>query len=144
MGWSGVRVKKLVHMAPRNEFVVARSARFAAIFLALAVFFSCRESPSDRGAASPSPASGSTAASPSAPPASPGAPPVASAVGTLFACANPLGVAGPFADHTWATSYDAPSTCAPGTMYWFSWGSCHATGAGTSARALGHAPGDLA
>lgn len=66
--------------------------------------------------------------------------------GVLYSWANPLSVAGTaldFADHTWVTSFDAPSTCPPHPEYWYSWGSCHGTGAGTTARDLGRGPADL-
>jgi hypothetical protein len=70
----------------------------------------------------------------------------AAGAGTLYAWANPLGGEGSplrYADHTMVTSYESPSACAPASLYWYSWGSCHATGPGTTARPLGHGPADL-
>src|SRR5688572_3137434 len=75
-----------------------------------------------------------------APPPTAATPTPAAGGGTLYAWANPLGGGGSplrHADHTMVTSYASPSACAPPSLYWFSWGSCHATGAGTSARLLG-------
>ena len=61
----------------------------------------------------------------------------------LYAWANPLsGWHG--ADHTWVTSYPAPFRCPPNADYWYCWGTCHPTGPGTTARALGSQAGDLA
>jgi hypothetical protein len=116
-----------------------RIAALTGVLLALSIVSSCRcPGGPPRGVTPPSaPAPPSTAAAP------PTATPTSDGLGTLHAWANPLGVAGQFADHTWATSYDAPSSCAPGPEYWYSWGSCHATGSGTTARELGRAPADL-
>lgn len=113
-----------------------RAAALAAVLLTLSIASSCRCPGAPPTGATPSPVPPTAAAPPTAAPAGGG-------LGTLHAWANPLGVAGQFADHTWATSYDAPSTCAPGPEYWYSWGSCHATGASTTARELGRAPADL-
>ena len=81
---------------------------------------------------------------------SPTAPPTAATPtagsGTLYAWANPVGGEGSplrHADHTMVTSYTAPSACAPPSLYWYSWGSCHATGPGTPARLLAEGPADL-
>src|SRR5436309_1110009 len=116
-----------------------RTTALAAFLLALSIASSCRCPAAPPGGTTPSPA-------PAPPPTATSPPtgtPTTGSVGTLFAWENPLGVAGQFADHTWATSYDPPSTCAPRPEYWYSWGSCHATGPGTTARELGHAPADL-
>jgi hypothetical protein len=62
----------------------------------------------------------------------------------LFAWANP--VFGGLADHTWVTNYAAPFSCdhrGPRKHFWYCWGDCHPAGPGTTARALGSAPGDL-
>ena len=95
---------------------------------------------------------GSTSNDASYPPSAT-ASPVAAAVtaspgetGVLYSWANPLSVGGTgldFADHTWVTSFDAPSTCPPHPEYWYSWGSCHGTGGETAARDLGRGPADL-
>jgi hypothetical protein len=51
----------------------------------------------------------------------------------LFAWANPIEIAGVrFADHTWGTTYDAATQCPPSPSYWYSWGSCHGIGTGTT------------
>ena len=79
-------------------------------------------------------------------PASTPAPTPAAGPGMLYAWANPLGGAGSplrHADHTMVTSYAAPSACLPPSLYWYSWGSCHATGPGTTARLLGSGPANL-
>jgi hypothetical protein len=71
-------------------------------------------------------------------------PPVPSVTQTLSAWANPITVAGVrFADHTWVTTYDAPSPCPPPTVYWYSWGGCHPTGSGTTATLLDHRPASV-
>ncbi len=62
----------------------------------------------------------------------------------LYAWANPLGVAANLADHTWVTSFPAASSCPPSPSYWYSWGGCHATGPGTTARPLATHEADLA
>lgn len=64
----------------------------------------------------------------------------------LYAWADPLGGPGSplrHADHTWVSSYDSPSVCMPLPHYWYSWGSCHGTGPGTTARPLASGPADL-
>jgi hypothetical protein len=116
-----------------------RLAVLVAFLLALSIASSCScpNGPGDDVTPGPSPAQ------PPSPAASPAVTPIAGGLGTLYAWANPLAVVGQFADHTWATSYDAPGTCAPQPRYWFSWGSCHATGPDTTGRALGSAPADL-
>jgi len=66
--------------------------------------------------------------------------------GVLYSWANPLSVVEiglDFADHTWVTSFDSPSTCPPHPEYWYSWGSCHGTGGGTTARDLTRGSADL-
>jgi hypothetical protein len=71
-------------------------------------------------------------------------PPAPSVTQTLSAWANPITVAGVrFADHTWVTTYDAPSPCPPPTVYWYSWGGCHTTGSGTTATLLSHRPASV-
>ena len=63
----------------------------------------------------------------------------------LHAWANPITIAGVrFADHTWVTEYEAPGQCPPQPGYWFSWGSCHATGPETTGRTIGAQAGNLA
>lgn len=97
----------------------------------------CREQPGGTGSipAIPPPAQPTAATTPT---------PV-SAAGVLYSWANPLigGSDLDFADHTWVTTYDAPSSCVPPSEYWYSWGGCHGTGAGTTARDLARAPADF-
>lgn len=62
---------------------------------------------------------------------------------SLYAWANPLRHLH-LADHTWVSTYDAPSGCPPPTDYWYCTGACHPTGAGTTARALRTGRADLA
>lgn len=117
------------------------------LLLGVSIASNCRCRGSHEGSTS-SDVSPATAATPAA-----AASPVGSTVtalpggtGVLYSWANPLSVAGAgldFADHTWVTSFDGPFTCPPHPEYWYSWGSCHGTGAGTTARDLGRGPADL-
>jgi len=63
---------------------------------------------------------------------------------TLYAWANPISGVGSVVDHTWVTSFAAGSPCPPPQSYWFSWGSCHETGPGSTARPLVTHAADLA
>ncbi len=64
---------------------------------------------------------------------------------TLYAWADPIAGGGQMrlADHTWVTTFDAPSACPPPADYWYSWGGCHSTGPLASAQPLAHGPADL-
>jgi len=63
---------------------------------------------------------------------------------TLYSWANPIGGVGNIVDHTWVTSFPAASQCPPPQSYWYSWGGCHETGPGTTAKPLATHGADLA
>lgn len=104
----------------------------------LAIAAGCGSPPPNGGGVTPGP-------SPTVPPSA-ATPTPAAGSGTLYGWANPIGGDGSLlrhADHTMVTSYAGPSACAPPSLYWFSWGSCHATGPGSTARLIAQAPVDL-
>jgi hypothetical protein len=63
---------------------------------------------------------------------------------TLYLWANPIAGAGNLVDHTWVTNFPAGSPCPPPQTYWYSWGGCHETGPGTTARPLASHAANLA
>jgi hypothetical protein len=83
-------------------------------------------------------ASGTTPASPQPHHAATAVPPAPTPVAPpmLYAWANPIAGAGNLVDHTWVTSFPAGSPCPPPQTYWYSWGGCHETGTGSTARPL--------
>lgn len=112
-----------------------RSAFFfvAALALSLTVTPGCSKEAPQPPQPEPSPAPSVTAA------------PTPDATPRLHAWANPITIGGlRFADHTWVTTYQAPSHCPPLPNFWYSWGGCHGSGPDTAARALGNQAADLA